>query len=204
MSRISLLGALIAAMLVSTSALACKGKTVLLEDDFMVADPGWSNSIVIGGGTAKLTAERDEFVVELHSANDYGDADICVDVMLPQEGGDDAWGGIAFWAEHEDNFYWYTMNAIGAVEVRRFRNNKWLTPMKERRVPRVDARPGTTHTLRVTVQGSKATLYVDNIKVTDLNGQPPKEETFIGLAAESTHDRKITWVFSKLKVTSNP
>jgi hypothetical protein len=144
MSYRGLLVVCAAAMLVSSAAFACKGNTVLFEDDFTVADPAWPHDdMSIGEGGARLTPDREEYLVVLYSAREFGNVDICVDVVLPPGGDEDSAGGVVFWADSEDAFYWYQIAGNGSVEVTRLRAGRWLTPVTSRTVRGIDTRPGS-------------------------------------------------------------
>ncbi|MFL6797216.1 MAG: hypothetical protein ACJ8F3_07375 [Xanthobacteraceae bacterium] len=204
MSAGTFLAVMITSTLLCGSAEACKGSNVLLEDKFEKADPAWDSDLNIAGGKARLTAARGEAWVVLYEATEFANIDYCADVTLPTDVDAESWGGLAFWAVDVDSYYAYWMDGTGALEVGRLRSGKWLTPVKKRRVPQIEVLPGSTHTMRVTLQGNMATLYLDDRKPVDFTGQPPRGESFIGVAAESPEDRKISWTFSRLKVTSFP
>src|SRR3954466_12521819 len=78
--RWDLIGAVAAALLVSSPALACKGKQILLEDNFTTTDPAWppDNEIATGNSAFRLTPNRGEFYVALYAGLDFEDVDVCV------------------------------------------------------------------------------------------------------------------------------
>jgi len=199
-----LTSALVTAAFVSSQAVACKGKNVLFEDNFVAPNPAWSQNLTIDSGTAKITAEKNEIRIELYRGVAFANAAICVDVTLPEaEDPSQTWGGLVFWSPDSGDYYLFSLSADGWVDVTHERDDRKSTTVEEREVDGIDASAGSKHTLEVRLDGTNASVLVDDIPVATFKGDPPMGKSFIGLASDSK-DEQITWVFSRLRVTDLP
>ena len=188
------------AMCLASPAFACKGKNVLFEDNF-ADDSNWgdiSEVASIEGGVLKLTAHKPNGSRLLYQGDSYDKADICVDVTELTPG--DTGAGLIFAAADYSSYYLLWMNPAGIAGVLRVNNKKWLSPVPARTVPS----SGQKFTLRVTLNGARATAYVNNRKIADLKVNVPEGGGFIGMQGDSTDKEDVTWGFSNLKVTDLP
>jgi hypothetical protein len=200
-----LTSALMTVALVSSQGVACKGKNVVFEEDFIAPNPAWSQNLMIDSGTARITAEKNGLRIELYRGATFANTAICVDVILPEaEDPSQTWGGLVFWSGDISDYYLFSLSADGWVDVTQERDGKKSTAVEEREVDGIDAVPGSKHTLEVRLDGTNASLFVDDIPVANFKGDPLVGKNFIGLASDSGKDEQITWVFSHLRVTNLP
>jgi 3-keto-disaccharide hydrolase len=200
----SVIYAVVAAALATSPALACKGKNVLFEDDFAEPDPAWGmwDAISITDGSLIIKTGASGIYSVLHEADVYDKADMCVDVTIPKYGkpGDVA-ASLLFGAQYNGdskNYYQFWISPNGSVGVSRLLNGKWTNPVPSRKVEGMPTAPGSKVTMRVTLNGNRATIYVNDIKVVDFKVAPVEGGGFFGLAAEGTGE---SWSFDNLKLT---
>lgn len=182
-------------------AMACKGKTVLFEDDFKMADPGWDvdQALSIDFGGAKLTTAPNKGWSALYSGSIFEDADFCIDMTF-DKASDNSAAGILFWAQDYGHYYWLALTPAGDFAVYRITQGRWLTPVTKRKAD--SAKPGTgqANRLRVVTKGNVATVFVNDKQVIAFKGQPPTGGGQIGLRSEND----TVAAFGNLKITSNP
>ena len=87
---------------------ACKGKNVLLEDNFAEEDPAWDtwDGAKVDGGYMRLAPQPGCIATVLYKADVFEKADICVDLKVP-DAKDPAIAGLMFAAEDYDNFHMF-------------------------------------------------------------------------------------------------
>jgi len=199
--RVLSVAALAAAMCAASPALACKGQNVLFEDNF-TDDSNWGDISQYGGtianGALKLTAKKGYVMRFLYQGDSFDKADICVDVTESTAG--DTGGGLIFAAADYNSYYYLWMNPAGLAGVARLNNNKWLYPVPGRKVPG----SGQKFTLRLTLNGARATAYVNDRKLADFKVTSPEGGGFIGVEGDSDAQNDVSWSFSNLKVTDLP
>ncbi len=200
-----------AVVLIATtgSSLACKGKNVLFEDNFAEADPAWDvfSDTKIEDGAMKITAPAGRIAPVLYKADVYDKADICVDAIVPKiDDPQKNMGSAALLFEAEsDNFYaFYVYPAYGTVTVARLFKHKWLYPVPVRKADGINSEPGAKNTLRVTLNGARATAYVNDHKIADFRINASEGGGFVGLNVDGGETSPVTWSFKNFKVTDVP
>jgi hypothetical protein len=205
MSPKSIALAALALGLVSAPALACKGKTVLLQADFRSVDASWDTSLAMGAGTAKIAPDPGFISWPFYNGGFFADADICVDINIPTGAKPNSIaGGIVFWAADYSNFYTFLLANGGTMAIIRRQNAKWIAPVKYRAADGVNMQTNATNTLRITLKGTSVTTYINDKPFVTITGQPPEGGGQIGLYGESESDKQDTWTFSNLKITTPP
>jgi hypothetical protein len=151
----ALIAVTFAVVSVASPAYACKGATVLLQDDFTDVDPAWTTSngtAKIGDG--KLVAQSDpgKIFLESYEGSFFGAADACVDVSFPSVR-DPATllAGLGF--SGADGSYFFSMiTADGMASVSRLTGDGWLNPVPRRKSTAIKTAAGAVNTLRVVWQ----------------------------------------------------
>jgi len=199
-----------AAVLAASPALACKGKTVLFEDNFASGgDSGWElwEQIKIEGGAMKITATPGHIAPVFYKGDTYDKADICADAVTPS-GNDPKNEGIAsllFEGQAYDDFYaFYVSPRFGKAGIARLFKTKWLYPMPFRSVEGINAQPGGINTLRVTLDGAHATAYVNDHKIVEVKINAAEGGGFVGLNVDGGESMPVTLLFKSFKVTDLP
>jgi hypothetical protein len=117
---------------------------------------------------------------------------------------DQTGAGLMFWSRDYSNHYAFAIDAAGQVAVLRRVKAKQVNALDWRRHPAVKTSPGEDNVLRVTLDGSRITAYVNGVRVATLRGQPTDGDGQIGLYAESETARRNVWQFTSVKVTDLP
>ena len=115
-------GALIALAIASSPALACKGKTVLFEDNFTDRDPAWGSSeaVVIEKGVMKITPPPNGVGAAYYSGDLFEKGDFCVDVTIPElKDPQNTVAGLIIGGQDYGNWYLVVLKPVGAVYVDR-------------------------------------------------------------------------------------
>jgi hypothetical protein len=204
MSWKCLTGAILALGLAATPALACKGKTVLFEDNFKEADPAWATGegFAIDFGAAKIGVKPNGGLTSLYGGSLFEDADMCLEVTVPEAKQPTfTAGGIVFWALNYGNYYGLFIDAAGDAAIIRLQNGKWLYPVSWRKFDGIKAGAGQVNTLRVTLKGNTGIGYINDKQFAAFKGMPPANGSQFGLHGESEADLVNTWSFSNIKIT---
>ena len=207
--------ALAAALSVTAPALACKGKTVLFRDNFTSTDPGWGlydkSTVAIGGGTLKLTPQPKHYAFIYYRGDVYQQADVCVTAAFAgqpgQSGLPDGDEGIVFGSEDYIGFYYFWISPKnGTAGVRQWSAaaGKYLIPMPPKKVPGLNTDVGAKNALRVVVDGTRATAYLNDRQLIELTMKPSKVGGIFGLGAARVDDAPVTWTFDSFKITDLP
>jgi hypothetical protein len=195
--------AAVAMLALSGPALACKGKTVLLEDNFEEVDPAWSvsDAVSIGSGKLSISPKPGYGNAVWYNGMLFDDADICVDMVVPTANQPDKIsGGILFYFDDWDNNFRFVTSG-GSAAVVRYQKGKYLTPISWREVAGMNTKPGSVNTLRLTLKGNTGTAYVNDKPLGNFK-MAPGTGTLLGLVGYSAQDdAPATWTFQNLKVT---
>jgi hypothetical protein len=176
-----------------TLSLEVSDPGMILGDDFSILDPAWgapSDWMSLRDGQLSYSFEPSQSVTSLNlGAIVTGDMDMTVTARTTGEVGDvnnDAAAGLVFWAKDYANFYMLQVMDDGTMIVFRRVGDRWLTPMAVKEVPaaaKFDLTAGAE--LRVVTSGRRATLFINGVEVGVISGQPPANESSIGLYAQS-------------------
>jgi len=209
--RVAFLGALSLLAVVSTSALACKGQTSLLRDDFTDEDPAWGlqdmKGVVIADGAMKITADQNSVMHPIYGGANFPAADACVDIVAPAAFVKDlTFGGFGLWTAR--GWVFIQINSDATAEVSGVQNNIWLHPVPPRKFDAIKAGPGAVNNLRVVWKGPPeqdsndppdptVTVYI-NGKLFVKFKTPPNLDRSLALAAQTNG---TTYQFKNLNVT---
>lgn len=190
-------------------ALACTGKSVHLEGDFVIGDPGWGpqdERFNVQGAKAVLTPEPGTQTARWDSGLTLGDLDACVTLTMPTDPTDTSrtYAGLLFWLTDKNNFYEAVFAPNGLFTVARKINGKIAAaaPVPWTRTEALKLDPGATNVLRVTLEGQMVTVRINDQVVARFRGQAPDKPSHIGLVAASAPDEVDIWHVSELKITN--
>jgi hypothetical protein len=207
MTSKALAWAVAATVVATTPAFACMGKSVLFEDKFTAAEPGWElwERISIGGGALRIRTDPGYIAPVFYKADVYDKADICFDLTIPSlTDPEKPLAGLLFSAVDLGNFYYFWFNPTGAIGVSRLFNKRWLSPVQPRKVEGINTASGAKNTFRLTLNGGAATVYANGEKIVDFRINATPGGGFIGFNADGGAVEGETWVFGNLKVTDLP
>jgi|GEM_PF-446482 len=178
---------------------------VLVSDDFPDLDPGWgqlTDSRQIKNNKLILTPPANRFHHAVYQGDLFGDVDIRVKVSQAK-GTAGMSGGVLFWGNGAENNYLAEVRADGIFQIARIANGQALYPSPPQKSDAIKAGLGQTNELRVVTQGNLATFYINGRKVAAIQGNPPEDDSEIGLYAESD-DQACTFEFSEFRVLKAP
>jgi hypothetical protein len=104
---------------------------VLYEDNFTSLDPSWGTPgerLSVQDGKLTLKPVQNTTQSILNQSNVFDDADIRVDVIVP-EGDVNIPGGLIFWAKDHSNFYCLCIDAAGYFKISHYVTDRWLQPV---------------------------------------------------------------------------
>jgi hypothetical protein len=197
---------LLATALASSPALACKGSNVLYEDDFSSNDGNWPNddTFNIFRGNARLKPPAGRNAAAIYNGMTFDDADICVDVALPQARDPTrVLGGLIFWQD-DQNFYAFLVSPDGNATVLSVQDGKSTRPVSLRKADSLNTAANSVNTLRVTSKGEEVSAYINDKPFATFKGEPPSSGGHVGFWGQSENGAENTWSFSNLKITEFP
>ena len=196
----------VAALLASGPALACKGDKVLFSDDFKQVDSSWgfdSPDVSVEEGKVKIKPQPDISNLLIYKAILFGNADYCIVVRMPNvmSDTDNTMAGPIFWATDYDNYYMFMITPSGYAEITRKVKGRWIDVVEWKQSPSIKRDSGSKNLLRVETNGDTITTYINDEKFASVKGQAPDGGGQIGMRAQSEKGQVDTWKFTALKVT---
>ena len=189
-----------------TVVAGCPGKPAF-HDDFKTADPGWDvgETQKVEDGKFVIKPQPGRYSAALYPSLIYRNATICLDVQTPPAANDLSYGGgLIFWAEDYSNFYLVTVTSDGRYRINRRVDGAWRTIRPYTGFEGLKQGYGVTNQIKVSTAGNNATLYLNDRKVQDIKGQPPKAGGSVGMYGTS-EDRQINeWRFLDIAVVELP
>jgi hypothetical protein len=186
------------------AAFGCEGKQVIFEDQFTDNSGGWTlvpPFARVEHGALIIDPPPQKMQKTLNVTFGVRDADICAEVVLPQN--DSKVGaGLAFWSKDAQNLFGLQIKGDGGVGIWRLEDGKWLAIRGDTPDIAVKKNPGATNTLRATVKGGLVSLYVNGAKIQDIRAQAPQRDWYFGLYGMNSTDGPVSITFKKVKVTS--
>ncbi len=147
----ALAGAIFAVAVAASPALACKGATVLLQDDFTELDPAWDKvfgDFDVSGGKMVGKTEPGKIGLLVYGGSFFPGADACVDITAPTVRNPSAiQAGLGFWAG--DSSYFMAIRPDGTAAVHRLTSDGWLHPVPSRKFDGIKSGPNAVNSLRV-------------------------------------------------------
>jgi len=160
-------GMILAAATIVSPALACKGSTVLLKDDFSKSSRAWSgagktSSFVITNGKLLGKSDQGYYGIATYGAKFFPDADVCVDVVWPQvDDPSNKWAGIMFdQSTKEEGWtrYLAVINFDGTVVVHQVNKDGWLEPIPAGEFEGLKTEQGAVNTVRLVWKSTEPTI----------------------------------------------
>jgi hypothetical protein len=202
MSLRSFAGVAVALALLSTPALACKGRNTAFSDDFSREEPSWTTifgEFGVTGGKATLKSNAGEIAVVANDGDFFESGDLCVDVIAPDyRGGGNELGGVIFGIKDMGNFHAFIISPPdGTAGVMARKAGKWVQPVSARKSDAINQRSGATNVLRLTWKDKTVSTYINDKPFVQFTVQPVPNAYF-GLFAQT--DGKV-WQFDNYKIT---
>lgn len=188
----------------ASSALACEGDVILLEDHFESNSHVWSTTGAVTYEDGLIEMKVKSGIADKILANPiYKDIDACADMQVTA--GSNLPGiyvGLAFWATDRDNLYTFQVSPSGVAGVFRLKAGKWSTIVEDTKSDAIKDGRDRVNTLRVTTEGDDATVYVNDEKIADFKGEAPEGGQNVGFVAQASDQSSATFQFDNFKMTS--
>ncbi len=189
------------------SSAACKPETASLYDDFHKPDPGWnftsSDSAHYADGQLVLKPDPNHWLSPKYLSLRYENVTICAHIKSPPQIkalDGSAVGGVIFWAIDNDNNYVAAIWPDGSYSMaRRFAVN--LVPRTKNE--QIKSGTNAVNEVSVVLVDNFGALFINNVKVQEFRGQPPKGGGAVGLYAESESTVSDEWRFLDIAVMDN-
>ena len=112
----------------------------------------------------------------------------------------DTAGGLVFWATGFPNNYYARVFPDGSYSVGRAVDGTILTVIPKTSDAAINKGPNAENRLKVVLNGTVGTLYINDVKMREFRGQPPANGSAFGLYADSETDRRSEWRFNGIVV----
>ncbi len=179
-------------------------------DDFGKQDPGWNltepKNTYYDNGNMVIKPEPDTSGTVLYRSLIYKNATFCLNVKTPQgiEAVGSSAGGLIFWAVDYRTYYVVFVYSDGNYQIYRRIDGSWITVSSKTKSDAVKAGMGAVNQIAVTTLGNVATLSINNTKVHDIRGQPPKNGGTFGMYGQSEKGKVNDWRFLDISVVELP
>jgi|EndMetStandDraft_8_1072994.scaffolds.fasta_scaffold255825_1 hypothetical protein len=202
MSLRSFAGVAVALALLSTPALACKGRNTAFSDDFSREEPSWTTifgEFGVTGGKATLKSNPGEIAVVANDGDFFESGDLCVDVIAPDyRGGGSEFGGVIFAIKDMGNFHAFWISPPdGLAGVTARKAGKWVNPVSGRKSDAINQRSGAVNQVRLTWKDKTVSTYINDKPFVQFTVQP-LPNAYFGLYAQT--EGKV-WQFDNYKIT---
>jgi hypothetical protein len=169
-----------------------------LADDFKAVDPGWvlpSEVAYYADGQLTLKPMESKTARVLYPSFRFKNATVCATFKSPPAPpeGTATNGGVIFWGTDTSNFYVAGVHPQGSYSVYRQANGSWADVILPTPFDAIKQGPGALNEVKVTTNDRVATLFINGVKVTEFRGQPPKEDSAIGVYAASNNNERNEW-----------
>lgn len=212
-----MMSAVFAIAVAASPALACKGATSLLRDDFTDVDPAWQDMFAdnghgtfqIGGGKVVVKTDPGYYDALMYQGDFYPAGDACVTITNPGPVRDPSniWAGMVLQAG-DGSWYFPQINLDGTAGVQRL-SSDWLNPVPARKFAGIKTGPNAVNVLRVvwkapppatgsnTPPDPTVTMFINDQQFISFKITPNANRLF-GLAAGSEGN---TYQFTNLAIT---
>jgi hypothetical protein len=192
------------------SSAACKPESASFYDDFHKPDPGWnlivSDSQHYDEGQLVLKPKPNEGASLKYLSLRYENVTICAHIKSPPQLkalDGDANGGVLFWTIDNDNYYYANVWSDGSYAIwRKFAGN-FISLVPRTKNEQINSGTNAVNEVRVVLVDNFGALFINNVKVQEFRGQPPKGGAALGLRGESEPTVSDEWRFLDIAVMDN-
>lgn len=170
-----------------------------LADDFSALDPAWrlpSQTAYLVESELALKGVEGKNVRLLYAPFRFKNVALCATLKAPLELGSEtgtASGGLIFWASDALNFYGVSIYPNGTYAIDRMVAGTWASVTPRTAFASIKSGPGAVNEIRVTTRDNSGTLSINGVMVQEFRGQPPKDDTMIGLYSASNANERNEW-----------
>jgi hypothetical protein len=187
----------------------CKPGAASFYDDFHKEDRGWNfitgDVIHYADGQLVVTPHPNRSITPEYLSLRYENATVCSHIKSPPQvtAMDQTSGGVVFWATNTSNFYTAQIRPDGDYWIGRLINGNWINVIPRTKNESIKGGTNAVNEVAVTLVNNFGALFVNNVKVQNFRGQPPKGGGAIGLHAESEQAASDEWRFLDIAVMDN-
>jgi hypothetical protein len=185
------------------TASACKAETAGFYDDFHKPDPGWnlsSNESYVAGQLV-MTPAPDEGLSPKYQSLLFENATICAHIKSPpQMKVPEGMAGVIFWAVNNENYYVVQFTPGGSYSIYRKQAGTWINLVPATKNDQIKTGANAVNEVSVVLVDNFGALFINNVKVQEFRGQPPKGGGAVGLHAESEPAVSDEWRFLDITV----
>jgi hypothetical protein len=158
----------------------------------------------LADGQLIVTPKPDEgFAIEYRSLR-YENATICAHIKSPPElKALNGSGGVVFWATDYGNFYLAEIYPDGSYAIFRKRAGDYVTLLPSTKNEQIKTGVNALNEIAITLINNFGALFINNVKVREFRGQPPKGGGAVGLRAASEATASDEWRFLDIAVMDN-
>ncbi len=169
-----------------------------LADDFKAVDPAWvlpAEVAYYADGELALKPMEGKTARVLYPSFRFKNATVCATFKSPPASPDGSAtnGGVIFRGTEVSNFYVASVHPNGTYSVYRMANGSWAQVVGQTPFDGIKQGLGVLNEIEVTTHDRLATLMINGVKVTEFRGQPPREESVIGVYSASNNNERNEW-----------
>jgi hypothetical protein len=191
------------------SSVDCKPESAIFYDDFHKPDPGWnltvSDSQHYDEGQLVLKPAAGDGASPKYLSLRYENVTICAHVKSPPQlkAPNDTYGGVVFWATDIDNYYFAVVSPDGGYEIWRKFGGNFINLIPSTKNEQIKSGTNAVNEVRIVLVDNFGALFINNVKVQEFRGQPPKGGGAVGLRAQSETTVSDEWRFLDIAVMDN-
>ena len=192
------------------SSAACKPETASFYDDFHKPDPGWNftsgDLIHYADGQLVVTPAPNSYFSPKYLSLRYENVTICAHIKSPpQIKAPDGYttGAVVFWAIDNNNYYVAEIVPDGSYDIYRKFAGTWINLVPRTKNAQIKSGTNAVNEVSVVLVDNFGALFINNVKVQEFRGQPPKGGGAVGMHAESETTVSDEWRFLDIAVMDN-
>jgi hypothetical protein len=169
-----------------------------LADDFKTVDLAWvlpADVAYYADGQLALKPMEGKTARVLYPSFRFKSATVCATFKSPPAPPDGSAtnGGVIFWATDVSNFYVASVHPNGTYSVYRMASGSWAQVIGQTPFEGIKQGVGVLNEVEVATHDGRATLMINGLKVTEFRGQPPKEDTAVGVYSAANNNERNEW-----------
>jgi hypothetical protein len=183
----------------------CPGD-VVFADDFKTMDRAWGrrdpNTFVTPNHAFGLAAMPNHLNGRFNQASRYADIDMCVNAFVSMTNDPSDMGGLLFWGDNTDDFYFLAVTEDGRFAVFQFVNSAIIaTPIPLTKTGALKTGKSVPNAIEVSLRGDQGTVIINGQTVGTFTGALPARGGLIGLEMAAQPAGPSAWGFYHLVVS---
>jgi len=112
-------------------------------------------------------------------------------------------GGVIFWASNNDNYYLAQIYPGGGYAIYRRFSGTWINLVPRTKNAYIKSGINAINEISVVLVNNLGAMFINNVKVQEFRGQPPRGGGAVGLYAQSETSVSNEWRFFDIAVMDN-